>query len=69
MRVFCFLMVLPAKSPGLAPLTPVARLALSREEAERHPLRVSEVREIDISADPQLLDPHVAAVPAAQTGR
>ncbi len=63
MRVFCFLMMLPARSPGLAPL------ALSREEAERHPLRVSEVREIDISADPQLLDPHVAAVPAAQTGR
>jgi hypothetical protein len=62
-------MVLPAKSPGLAPLTPVARLALSREEAERHPLRVSEVREIDIGADPQLLDLSCAAVPGDQSRR
>ena len=30
MRVFCILMMLPDRSPGLAP---VARLALSREEA------------------------------------
>ena len=66
MRVFCFLMMLPARSPGLAP---VARLALSREEAERHPLRVSEVRELDISADPQLQAPRFAAVPGTQSGR
>ncbi|MHB1540349.1 MAG: hypothetical protein ACYCV6_02575 [Steroidobacteraceae bacterium] len=66
MRVFCFLMMLPDRSPGLAP---VARLALSREEAERHPLRVSQVREIDISTDPQLLDPPFAAVPGAQSRR
>jgi len=58
--------MLPDRPPGVPP---VVRLALSREEAERHPRRESEVREIDISADPQLLDPPFAAVPGAQSGR
>ena len=46
MRVFCFLITSPA-----GPRSPIARLALSRQEAEQHPLRISEVRQIDISAD------------------
>lgn len=33
---------------------PLARLALRREEAEKHPLRISEVREIEIEPDPRL---------------
>ena len=45
MRVFCFLIAAPAD-----PRSPIARLALSREEAEGHPLRISEVRRVDIHA-------------------
>lgn len=45
MRVFCFLIRSPA-----GPHSSIARLALSRQEAEGHPLRISEVRQIDIRA-------------------
>jgi len=45
-RVFCFLITSPA-----GPRSPIARLALARQEAEQHPLRISDVRQIDISAD------------------
>ena len=47
MKFFCFLVSVPRQPTG-AHCTPVARLSLCREEAERHPLRVSEVVEIDI---------------------
>ena len=52
MKVFCFLMSVPPP-PGGVRFAPVARLALRREEAEKHPLRISEVREIDIEPDPR----------------
>lgn len=60
MKVFCFLVSVPSPSGG-AKFAPVARLALCRREAEDHPLRVSEVREVDIEPDPsrfeqQLID-------------
>ena len=51
MKVFCFLVSVPSP-PGDARFAPVARLALCRGEAEDHPLRISEVREIDIEPDP-----------------
>lgn len=54
MKVFCFLMSVP--SPSGAKFAPVARLALCRGEAEDHPLRVSEVREIDIEPDPSRVE-------------
>ena len=75
MKVFCFLMRVPTQ-PSAAPCVPVARLALCREEAEEHPLRISEVREIDLSPDPRLLERqpieiqarprHAKAAPAAE---
>ena len=66
MRVLCFLMSLPDRSPDLAP---VARLALSCEEAAHHPLRASDIRETDISAHPQRLDPSFAPLPGGHSGR
>ena len=56
MKVFCFLVSVP--SPSGAKFAPVARLALCRGEAEDHPLRVSEVREIDIEPDPRMSERH-----------
>ena len=51
MRVFCFLITSPVgPMPAAGPRSPIARLALSRQEAEGHPLRISEVRQIDIRA-------------------
>ena len=44
----------PQTQPSAANFAPLARLALCREEAETHPLRISEVREIDIEPDPRL---------------
>lgn len=55
MKVFCFLMRVPMPPRG-ASFTPVARLSLCREEAETHPLRISQIREIDIEPDPRLSD-------------
>ncbi len=43
--------------PSAARYAPVARLSVCREEAEKHPLRISEVREIDIDPDPRLIEP------------
>ena len=56
MKVFCFLMRVQ-RQPSAARCAPVARLALCREEAESHPLRISEVREINIDPDPRLIEP------------
>lgn len=53
MKVFCFLMRVQTQ-PSAARCAPVARLGLCREEAEAHPLRISEVREIDIEPDARL---------------
>ena len=55
MKFFCFLVSVPRQSTG-AHCAPVARLSLCRDEAERHPLRVSEVVEIDIHPDPRLIE-------------
>ncbi len=58
MKFFCFLVRVPTQPTGVH-CAPVARLSLCREEAERHPLRVSEVLEIDIHPDPRLIEHHV----------
>ena len=52
MKVFCFLMKVQTQ-PSVASFAPLARLALCREEAEKHPLRISEVRELNIEPDPR----------------
>jgi hypothetical protein len=44
----------PQTQPSAASFVPLARLALRREEAEKHPLRISEVQEIEIEPDPRL---------------
>lgn len=72
MKVFCFLMRVQTQ-PSAVPGAPVARLSLCQEEAEKHPLRVSEVREIDISPDPRLIERQLIEIqpcsPRPQTAR
>ena len=55
MKVFCFLVSVPSTAGGMS-ISAVARLALCEEEAENHPLRISEVREINIEPDPRRVE-------------